>query len=50
MAIRLNGLRKGDEHPTYTPVEYSTFTLPYLTLNLIVYCSDIPGTKVTRPK
>jgi len=29
----LSGLRKGDEHPAYAPVEYGTFTLPYLGIN-----------------
>ena len=29
MHLRAHGLRKGDEHPTYTPVvEYGPFTLP----------------------
>jgi len=26
----LKGLRKGDEHPTYAPVEYGTYTLKLL--------------------
>jgi len=35
---RLNGLGKGNEHPTYAPVEYGTFTF---LCNLLSLSPDI---------
>jgi len=37
---RLNGLRKGDDHPAYAPVEYGTFTF---TPTKLTGFAQIPG-------